>query len=56
MTLAFLSITRCVRGRNLPHVPTPEDRIRQFRAAQPVQFANTRFNFREVLNGYPHKA
>lgn len=29
--------------RKMPHVPTPTERMQQYRLRQPVQFANTTF-------------
>ncbi|MGV8954810.1 MAG: hypothetical protein ACOH2M_27175 [Cypionkella sp.] len=42
--LAFLSLSRTHTGRNgVPQVPSNDQRVRAFRAFQPVQYANTVF-------------
>lgn len=45
MILTRLSMFRAPRmGRHMPHVPTPEQRMREYRRYAPVQFANARFH------------
>lgn len=45
MELTYLSLLRAPRmGRRMPHVPTPEERMREYRRYAPVQFANARFH------------
>jgi hypothetical protein len=44
MILTRLSMLRAPRmGRKMPHVPTPEQRVREYRRHAPVQFGNARF-------------
>jgi hypothetical protein len=38
--------------RKVPHVPTPTERMQQYRLRQPVQFANDSLPRREARNQY----
>ena len=51
MILTRLSMLRAPRmGRQMPHVPTPEQRVREYRRHAPVQFGNARFCWPTLLD------
>lgn len=52
MSLAHLSIQR-VDGRRNPYVPSNAERVRAYRAYQPVQMANAMFTDRYAFDAAP---